>query len=271
MRPFNILALFSFFVVSVFCAPATAGISPEREAIVDWAFTRISTWSPPGRLKGTTYPDAVESADEAINRYRSIASDAVDVAYDPNESPIFSGRDGRAKTLALILATASSESAFRRDVDFGLGKYSKGDNGRSWCLSQINLGQLNKSGRTGTRIVFDGMKYSFTNDPNVGFGGEDMVRDRKICFRAAVRIIRSSFGQCRHLPMEDRLAIYTSGDCDKGHASSRIRVGKAVTWVTRHAPPLVDSVVMESIMNHEDVGEEPIPVYNNEQHPVSMN
>jgi hypothetical protein len=48
---------------------------------------------------------------------------------------------GATEELARYLVTVSyHESGFRRDVHSGIGKFSKGDEGRSWCLGQIMLG-----------------------------------------------------------------------------------------------------------------------------------
>lgn len=48
---------------------------------------------------------------------------------------------GKTEELARYLVTVSfHESGFRRDVHSGIGKFSKGDNGKSWCLGQIMLG-----------------------------------------------------------------------------------------------------------------------------------
>lgn len=48
---------------------------------------------------------------------------------------------GSAEELARYLVTVSfHESGFRRDVHSGIGKFARGDNGKSWCLGQIMLG-----------------------------------------------------------------------------------------------------------------------------------
>ncbi len=249
-----IILAFSLISTVTLAAPppiqAPAPVS-EREAMVDWAMERIVAWAPPGHASGRTYPDAIESPEDAAIRYRSIASDAVAVVYDASATPMFPGPEGRARTLALLLSTAFNESGFRRDVDYGLGAHSKGDSGRSWCLNQVQLGKAGPDGRTSTRIVLDGPRHRFSFDG--GLGGEDLVRDRQNCFRVAVSIMRSSFNQCQRLPMEERLSVYTSGDCRRGRASSRARVGMAMFWMWRHAPPFQDAIVMRSLSDRSPI------------------
>ena len=156
-----------------------------------------------------------ESPDEVMDRYESIARDAATVALDPDESPIFDGPDGRAKTALLMLSVASFESGYRKRVDDGRGR---GDNGRSFCLMQI-------------RVV--------TGETSEGWTGPDLVQDRTRCFRAALHILRRSFGVCRSLPFDDRLSAYASGSCSLGTEASRRRVHRARAWGATHEPPRI--------------------------------
>lgn len=178
-------------------------------------------------------PDAKETAAETQARYESIANDLIEVVYDVNEKPLFEGEDGRAKTVAVLLAIANFESGYRKDVDFGKGRWSKGDGGRSWCLHQLNLGRANWQGRSPTRIVVnaDG-SFSFTSDKSKGWGGEDLVADRKKCFRAALAVARNSFNICPNQGVRESLNVYTSGHCNRGHRESRRRMGLALKWMS---------------------------------------
>jgi hypothetical protein len=155
----------------------------------------------------------IESVDEASSRYDSIAEDVAAVAMDEEEAPLFGGPDGRIQTALLMLSVASFESGYRKKVDDGRGL---GDHGRSFCLMQI------KVGRGVTRE---------------GWTGQDLVTDRKRCFRAALHILRTSFGVCHDLPLEDRLSAYASGHCFADAAISRSRVGRARAWRAAHALP----------------------------------
>ncbi len=157
-------------------------------------------WAPPSRhIDG-------EGIAAAEQRYREIVTAAASVAFDPQEKPVFIGPHGRQRTLALMLSVAYFESGFRRDVDIGEGKFARGG-GMDSCLVQIRVG----AGRT----------------PE-GWDHRDLVEDRTKCFRAGLRIMRSSFATCRSSPVPDRLAIFTSGACDRGLAQSRARVGLAM-------------------------------------------
>lgn len=172
-----------------------------------WIVAFIAKVSPPGRK--TYFTHAQETREEALVRYGEIADNLLAAVYDPNVKPLFSGPLGRARTISLMLGVMFWETGFRRDVDLGLGKHARGDNGRSWCLMQINIG----SGKTAS-----------------GHTGEELVKDRRICFQEGLRVIRGSFSACRRLPLEHRLSAYASGSCDKGRDKSRQRVHTGMQW-----------------------------------------
>lgn len=220
-------------------------------------------------------PEATESTEETEARYYSIASDAMSVAYDPQEKPLFSGSHGRARTITVLLATDLYESSFRKDVDFGLGKLSKGDGGKSWCLNQINLGKADAEGNTPYRIIVTvGGGYKFTTKPDEGWSGTDLVQDRKKCFYAALAIIRSSFAATSSLPLEDRLKVYASGSLDKGEEASRRRMGLAMRWMTVKAPNFRDADVLQWVESQQDQDNQPsgidmnLPVAEITRHPM---
>jgi hypothetical protein len=154
-----------------------------------------------------------ESVDEVHARYESIARDVVTVAFDEAEAPLFSGPEGRTQTALLMLSVASYESGYRVKVDDGR---VFGDHGHSYCLMQIKVG---------------------TGVTREGWTGHDLVTDRRLCFRAALHMLRSSFGACHTLPVDDRLSAYASGHCFADAAISRSRVVRARTWRESHAPP----------------------------------
>jgi len=219
---------------------STIGQSNTETPIDTWAVGQIQKWSPPGV---TYYPDAKESEEEAKERYNGIVRDLLSVVYDPAEKPLFGGTHARARTASLMLSIAQTESGFRRDVDFGIGKDSKGDSGESHCLMQVRLSKMADNGKTSTRIHLDGPLYTFSKD-GTGYGGEDLLSDRKLCFRAALHIARQSVRSCYRLPAEERLGIYTSGDCERGRRSSRVRMLQArAIFDGRHL--MSDEKVME--------------------------
>ena len=176
--------------------------------VVMWLVGIIAIWAPPGR-KIETFPDAKERPSEAMDRYKSIAEDLVAVAFDPSERPLFKGppRTARAKTALLMAAIALKESGFRKDVDFGLGKMGRGDQGRSVCLLQLNVGAG---------------KVPLPGEPGT-WGAEDLLKDRKKCFRAGLHMVRRSMSACRGSILKS-LSGYTSGSCEKGHQASENRI-----------------------------------------------
>lgn len=220
--------------------------APNISSLHQWAVGRMLSWSPPGR---SFIKDAKETPEEGKIRYEQIAGSAIAVAYDPAEKPLFGGSYGRGMTLALLLSVSWFESGYRKDVDLGAGPHSRGDKGKSWCLSQIMMGVADPHGRTRTRVVMDGSGYRFVQDRTfgVGWGGEDLVRDREKCYRTGLRLMRSSFAACRRQPVDERLAAYAGGDCRKRDAieKSRVRVRAAQRWLSRSRPPLEDRVVLQ--------------------------
>ena len=174
--------------------------------LATYLVTAMTAWVP-------VYAHA-EPQEQTRARYEAIVHDAVAVAYDEAEAPLFPGPRGRAQTALLMLAVASLESAFKKNVDDGT---RLGDHGRSYCLMQIRVG--------------DGV----TGD---GWSGPQLVGDRKLCFRAGLHILRGSFNACHKLPLGDRMSAYATGRCTEGEEKSRLRVGRALSWWDAHRPPL---------------------------------
>jgi len=229
-------------VLSLMLVSSVVGaVEPTPEAL-DWATNKMTKWVAPGT---NNWSKTEETSEQATERFSSIARDAFDIAFDEAEPPLFPGKDGRVKTWATLLSVASFESSFRSDVETGEGKHAKGDNGHSWCLMQIKVGPAVK-GKTKTRINLDTPYARFTQVESEGIGGEDLVADRKTCFKAALHIMRTSFSMCKKLPVEERLAAYASGSCDKGKQSSRWRVGKAFKWVRSSKPAMNDETVVQA-------------------------
>jgi hypothetical protein len=225
------------------------------DSVIAWIVSLIVSVAPVGR---TQYlPDAKETETETTARYESIARDLVEVVYDQNEQPLFKDSQGRAKTAQVMLAVATYESGFRRDVDYGLGPKARGDGGKSWCLMQVLLGRPGKvSGKTRGHIYVrpDG-RMGYTTNPMVGWGGEDLVNDRKACFRAGLAVLRDSFHSCGRQALRDRLSVYASGRCQNkgGLAASHTRMGLALRWM-KNEPPQFNDEEVYSLLNDE--GEE---------------
>jgi hypothetical protein len=177
--------------------------------VVTYLVAAMTTWVP-------LYAHA-EPKEETQARYDAIAHDAIEVAYDESEAPLFPGPSGRAQTALLMLSVASLESSYRKSVDDGT---RKGDHGRSFCLMQIRVG--------------DGV----TAD---GWSGADLVSDRTRCFRAGLHILRGSFNACHSLPLRDRMSAYATGRCSAAEAKSQLRIGRALDWWDTHTPPKLTS------------------------------
>lgn len=155
-------------------------------------------------------PDASKEAHRA--RIESISSDLVDVV---EAAPPLPGMT-RANTIRLMLSIAFFESGFQRDVDLGLGKHGRGDFGKSFCLMQIQTGK-------GKVPIHDEEIGAWT--------GQDLVDDRKKCFRAGLELLRRSMGACRGVKDDDGenlrgaslISAYTTGKCTKNESAAVIR------------------------------------------------
>ena len=109
------------------------------ETLITWIMGFMIAAAPPGRK--TYVPEAEETREEALERYHDIAQDIAVVLYGPErEKSLCGGRYAQARTVSVVLSLMLHESGFRKDVDYGLGKLARGDQGRSWCLMQLNVG-----------------------------------------------------------------------------------------------------------------------------------
>lgn len=212
------------------------------EQLIAWILSFMVTVAPPGR--NTYIPEANETRDDAQARYEAIARDVAEVVWDSGERPLFQGPNGRARTTALILSVMLHESAFRKDVDTGVGKLARGDGGRSWCLMQLNVG----AGRT---IAWNKSRYRYARpgDPADevvdGFSGPMLVQDRRNCIRAGLRGIHGV--RCGGLPVREWLRAYASGSCEKGSTESRRRMDVAISWYNNHKPAFTDADIYAAI------------------------
>ncbi len=206
----------------------------DRARAVAWMVGFMVKHAPPGRK--TYYVEAQETKEAALERYHGIANAIVDVVYDPTRKPLFGGSNGRARSATVILALMLFESGFMKNVDFGIGKYGRGDAGKSWCLLQINIG----GGRT--------LKWNTKHDRPVktgddpadifeGYTGPELVADRKKCVGEAYKALRLSFNACQsmQLPLDQKLRVYGSGNCNGAVKESRLRMRAAVKfWDETH-------------------------------------
>ena len=174
--------------------------------IVSWLFALIVAFAPPDKAaQAAQFPGHEETAEQKIERYKSIAQDLYDVVYDPEVEPVYPGSKGRARTALLMVAIAFHESGFAHDVDIGPcyrgrdGQSARCDHGRSACIMQMHIG----GGTT----------------PE-GYTQAELFADRKKCLRSALARIRSSMGECKALDEKHRLNAYASGVCTRGDEQS---------------------------------------------------
>lgn len=199
--------------------------------VIHWLVAAMLSWVLP-------HAPALHEAQRA--RYTEIAQDAMAVAFDKSEAPLFVGPLGREKTATLMLAIASFESGFDKGVDAGT---VQGDSGKSWCLMQVQLSTRDKDGKTSTRMNFKDDVYEYVYDKTKGYGGEDLS-DRKLCFRMALHIMRASYKRCGDL------SGYTAGVCLKDEPKAMNRLGRArrlgvATWF---GADITDSDVVTTLL-----------------------
>jgi len=224
-------------------------LTPSERAEV-WAYNWMVKRVP---LDSKIYfEDAFETPEERDTRYKSIVHDVMLVSFDTQTRPLFQGPDGRMKTTAMLLAVMLHESSFLKHIDYGIGPHSRGDHGKSSCMLQVQVHE--KTGRTTPWNRVQDRAALPTDDPlevEEGYTAEDLVTNRQACIRAGMRIIRASFGSCRENPMEDRLALYTSGSCDKGLDASRNRMRTAIRMYAasfKDRKGLLDKDILEDLL-----------------------
>ncbi|HZU82490.1 MAG TPA: hypothetical protein VE987_06225 [Polyangiaceae bacterium] len=190
------------------------------KALTAYLLTAMLAWMPTKNQK------ARETADAALARYQSIASDVATVALDPAEPPLFKGADGRTKTALVLLSVAWWESAFRPDVDSGNCKPPECDNGHAFTLWQLHP----EDG-----FIFDGDVYTFARNRTPAwradhaseiFDGAALLRDRKLAAKIALHMMRYS------VLHSGGLGIYT-GENGNGPKAKQ-RMDHALKWLREH-------------------------------------
>jgi hypothetical protein len=227
----------------------------SHEIVTAWIFSLMTALSPPDKNR-VSY--AQESLEDATARYQDIAESIVRNVYDPNIKPAFGGSKGRLQTALLLTMTFNWESGFRRDVDMGLArgitaKKGLNDFGRSWCMGQINLGRMSKIDPENPN---ESIENSVKTTPE-GWTGRDLVEDHDKCVITTIRMLRSSLGDCKERPLEERLVTYITGKCDseEGAALSRTRMS-AVFARGAKMPNVNDSSVLKSMKAEQEDQEE---------------
>lgn len=124
------------------------------------------------------------------------------IARVSESEPLFEDK-GEERTAALLVAVAWYESRFRPNA--------KSANGQWYCLFQIDRRHL--------------------ADP------QKALDDPEVCTRAAVKILRTSLEMCKKHPLDERLAAFMSGSCDRALPESRVRMFLANKLLRQHPMP----------------------------------
>ena len=206
---------------------------------VAWIIAFMVAKVPPGAPQ---YGGLAETKAETQARYDSIAKDLSEVVV--NEPPFYGGAHGYARTASVMLSVAFFESAFSKKVDIGL---LKGDAGNSVCLMQLNVGK----GRTRSWNKVTGkwaMPADKPDDVEQGWTAAELIADRKKCFLAAQRLMRTSIASCSRLGPLESLRTYTSGSCNGGSDASRRRMSVAIRWFDSHKPAFTNNDLLPIVI-----------------------
>jgi hypothetical protein len=166
-------------------------------ALVSYIFAAMIYWVPMTDHAYYEKPEVTQA------RYTEIATTIAEVALDPNTVPLFEGDDGRVKTALLLASVASSEGFFRKDVD---SCKVGGDNGLAWGLWQTHANK------------------------------KKVCSDRKVAATIALDMMRNSLQSCKSFNLMDRMSVYTDGSCHANWQRSRFKMGRAITWYSKHKP-----------------------------------
>lgn len=124
------------------------------------------------------------------------------IAKVAESEPVFEEK-GEQRTAALLVAIAWYESRLKPNA--------KSANGQWLCLYQVDRRHLPEP--------------------------QKALEDPEVCSRAAVKIIKGSIAKCGKKPLEEQLAVFMSGSCDKGLAESRYRMFLANKLLKEHPFP----------------------------------
>lgn len=218
-------------------------------ALVLWLVSAMTGWVPVSQ-----HSIHHETTEETSDRYESMATDAMKVAFEPSETPLFPDKNGRTRTALLMIAIAKWESGYIKRIDDGICLKGECDGGLAACIMQVHT-----NGSLVLDSPFHPGEYSFAFQRTKEWREEhkaeilnkdSLIKDRKMCFRAALHMLRESFRICKYMPVEDRMGIYTGEGCkfEDGkpipNPKSRTRVMTAVTFFGRHAPVFTDEQVL---------------------------
>jgi Transglycosylase SLT domain len=129
------------------------------------------------------------------------------IARVSESEPLFAVDDnGEERTASLLVAIAWYESR--------LNPAARSKNGPWYCLYQLDKSYLPDAQKS--------------------------LSDQEMCTRAAVKILRKSLAMCKARPLDERLAAFMSGQCDRGGVQSRHRMFLAKKLLKEHPTPPPD-------------------------------
>ena len=184
--------------------------------------TAQGTWS--GAADAQRRAEAsVKNHEDARARYASIASDIVTVVR--SERPAFASDENRSRTAVLVATVAFWEAAFVGYVDQGLcndwkwrhpkttgpdaltvdevkqrmGVLKGGSCDGGWAYSLWQIHPFDSNWREGMVLLDDGREWSFASYIHDGIErpiitGKDMIADRQVAARVALRMLRRALG-----------------------------------------------------------------------------
>lgn len=192
---------------------------------------------------------APESSADKLVRFRSIATDLVDVISEDGALPGMTKR----QSMSVMLAIMSYESSFFRDVDFGEGK-GVGDQGRSWCLMQLQVNESTAPVLENGKRDFGGGTIMIKHDVMGKWTGRDLVQDRKKCLRAGRAVLVRAMAECRDQKASDKLSAYATGSCKNNEPKSASRWDRSVVIMKKRVPKLDEAL---KLLGREGEDKEP--------------
>lgn len=177
--------------------------------LATWAVAVITTLTSSTKIERLR----TETEDQMHTRFESIGSDLEKVVE--SAAPIFPGDENRHRTASLMLAIAFYESGFIKSVDTGS---RRGDQGRSYCIMQIQVGAGG---------------LSFGPKEIRGWTGLDLSSDRSKCLTAGLVALRMSVTTCGIGPDGQALNLYATGNCATGTTAAKHRWAMAQRIATR--------------------------------------
>jgi hypothetical protein len=179
-------------------------------------------------LTSLTLTPKSEDGKAAMSQARSdVATEVIEVSYDPSEPPLYKGVDGRAKTAVLLSVIAALETRLASDVRSGHCPTGQCDHGQAVGLMQVHPGE------GGIKLTRLGYRRCGPRDASC-LHASDLVSNEALAIRLALHMIR-----------QNGLASYC-GEVPEG-AVTELRRRTARGWFTQHAPPASDeSVLTES-------------------------